>query len=246
MEQSVTIQERRAGYLANLLNVPPLIFRFQFNPETITDKKSFGYQDANAFGEWGFDKKTAATGFLKTLAGFSTDVKEIGALLTATKPLEARGGEQRSISLEFQLDARRAGPKDGDRHYKGSIEPDLAVLRSFMYPAMDLFDLAKIIGSGFKDLPCWTKPPECSLTFGGISLSCVMADLSIRITDFSSKGEPRRAEVSATLREQTHSISHVIDFLKRSVHAARAPFRENWDEDLKVTSGLQGITDLFD
>lgn len=237
---------RRAGYLASLLNMPPLIFRFQFNPESISDKKSFTYQPSNGFGEWGFDQTSAGTGFFGTLGGLATDVKEIGALLTGTKPLEARGGEQRVISLEFALDARRGGPKDGDEHYEGSIAPDLAVLRSFLYPAYSVIDLGKIIFSGFKDIPCFTKPPECALNYGGISLTCVMTDLNVRITAFDQKTEPLRAEVSVTLKEQSMSFSHVFDFLTRNIHAARAPFRENWQEDLLVTSGIQGVIDLFE
>jgi len=236
---------RRAGYLASLATFPPLIFRFQFNPEAITDRKSFNYEQVGDFGEWGFDRASAGLGFVGGLRGLLNDVKEIGALLTYTKPFEPRGGEPRTISMEFALDARLPGPKDGDSHYKGSIEPDLAVLRSFMYPGVEISDFAKMVFSGFKDLPCWTRPPECSLTFGGISLNCVMTDLSIRVTAFSDKADPLRAEVSVTLKEQTKSVSHVFDFFKRTINAARAPFRKNWDEDLLVTSGIQGVIDIF-
>jgi hypothetical protein len=236
---------RRAGYLASLLNIPPLIFRFQFNPESITDKKSFSYQEANGFGEWALDHAKAATDIPSTVIGLVTDVKELGARLTGTKPLEARGGEPRTISMDFVLDARRAGPKDGNSHYDGSIAPDLAVLRAFLYPPYDLIDLTKLLVSEFKDVPCFIKPPECSLSYGGISLTCVMTDLNIRVTAFDQKTDPLRAEVSVTLKEQSQSVSHVVDFVKRNVHTFLAPFRENWQEDLLVTSGIQGVIDLF-
>lgn len=237
---------RRAGYLASLFNVPPLIFRFQFNPESMSDKKSFNYEQSNGYGEWGFDQTTAGMGFFGTLGGLATDLKEIGALLTGTKPLEARGGGLRTLSMEFALDARRGGPKDGDDHHGGSIDPDLAILRSFMHPAYDLIDLTKIIASGFKDIPCFTKPPECSLSYGGVSLTCVMTDLDIRVTAFGPKTEPLRAEVSVTLKEQSLSFSHVSDFLVRNINASIALGRENIGEDFLVTSGVQGVIDLFE
>ncbi len=237
---------RRAGYLASLFNVPPLIFRFQFNPESMSDKKSFEYQQSNGSGEWGFDQTSAGTGFFGTLGGLATDLKEIGALLTGTKPLEPRGGGLRTLSMEFALDARLAGPKDGDSHYDGSIEPDLAVLRSFMHPAYDLIEVTKILASGFKDVPCFNSPPECSLSYGGVSLACVMTDLDIRITAFGPKSEPVRAEVKVTLKEQSLSFSHVSDFIARNINASIALKRDNVGEDFLVTSGVQGVIDIFD
>src|ERR1700736_5585783 len=112
MAHSQSNDDRRAGYLASLDNVPPLIFRFQFNPENITDKKSYNYESANGFGQWGFDQAAAASGFLATLAGLSKDVKEIGALLVRTKPLQPKEGQDRQISLDLVLDARIPGPRE--------------------------------------------------------------------------------------------------------------------------------------
>ena len=51
--------ERSTGYLASLINVPPLIFRFQYNPEMLQEKKTYKYQEANAFGQWGADQFAA-------------------------------------------------------------------------------------------------------------------------------------------------------------------------------------------
>ncbi len=207
----------KTGYLASLINVPPLIFRFQFNPDVISDKKSFKYTPANSFGQWGFDQTSAANGFFGTLGGLWKDVKEIGALLVATKPLQPEEGEQRTIALDFQLDASTPGPLDGPSHYGGSIEPDLAVLRSFMYPAWDVIDVGKMLFSGFKDVPCWNTPPQCSLVYGGLSATCVMTDLNIKITAFLDDGAPRRAEVSVTHKEQTYSASPIGDFISRQI-----------------------------
>src|SRR5688572_30543127 len=129
---------RKTGYLASLLNLPPLIFRFQFNPDMLSEKKSYKYTEANAFGDWGFDNATNANGIVATLSGFYTDLKEIGSVLSNTKPLEAQEGEPRVFAIDFNLDAGRPGILDGADHYGGTIEPDLALLRSFMMPSMDL------------------------------------------------------------------------------------------------------------
>src|SRR5258708_7726037 len=150
---------RKTGYLASVSLVPtlpPLIFRFQFNPDLLSEKKSYRYKEANGFGTWAFDQTAAATGFFGTLAGALKDVSEIGSLIIATKPLEAEGGDQRTFSIDFALDATIPGPMDGDAHYGGSIEPDLAVLRAFMVPTVDVVDIVKWFGG---DPPCLNKPP---------------------------------------------------------------------------------------
>src|SRR5438132_13363914 len=97
---------RKTGYLANIENIPPLIFRFQFNPDLLSEKKSFTYEEANSLGNWKLDQAAAgaAQGAVGALTGLWADVKEVGSLLVATKPLEAKGGKPRQISLDFSLD----------------------------------------------------------------------------------------------------------------------------------------------
>ncbi len=88
---------RQAGYLASLFNVPPLIFRFQFNPEMVQEKRSYGYEPGNSFGQWGFQAAGAALsaggGALSVAAGLATgayeDLKGMGPQLIGTKPLHA-------------------------------------------------------------------------------------------------------------------------------------------------------------
>src|SRR5215831_3508216 len=109
--------DRKTGYLACITNVPPLIFRFQFNPELLSERKSYKYREANAFGKWDFDQTKAASGVFGTLSALSKDIKEMGSLITMTKPLEAEEGEARTFSIDFNLDATVAGPMDGDDHY---------------------------------------------------------------------------------------------------------------------------------
>lgn len=235
---------RKTGYLASLLNVPPLIFRFQFNPELLSDKKSFKYVPANSFGQWGFDKYSAASGFFGSIGGIADDIKEISSLLVGVKPLKPDAGGDRVISIDFKLDGSTPGPLDGDSHYDGSIEPDLAVLRSFMYPTWDIIDVGKMIFTG--ELKCWQKPPECSFSYGGISLTCVMENLNIKITSFYEDGRAERADVSVTLKEQPYSFSPIIDFGFRLYNVGRSYTREGFANDLGEVSGFNAISGLFE
>ncbi len=240
---------RQTGFLASLLNVPPLIFRFQFNPDMLSDKKSFKYSSANSFGDWGFAQTRAASGFFGTIGGFLDDVKEFSSLLVGVKPLQADGGGDRTIALDFALDALNPGPLDGDDHYDGSIEPDLAVLRSFMYPTWDIIDVSKMVGSLFTtpSFECWTRPPECTLVYGGLSLTCVMTDLNIKIVAFQEDGSPERAEVSVTLKEQPYSFSPLTDFVQRQIGIVQS--YGSGTQFLDNVSGVSpvagGIIDIF-
>lgn len=231
--------DRKTGYMANLENIPPLVFRFQYNPELLTDKKSFKYDQANSFGQWGFDQTASASGLIGSALGFYKDIKEIGSLLTATKPFEAKEGELRTIGLEFKLDATLPGPLDNGDHYGGSILPDLAVLRSFMYPSWDLFDIAAWISS--RTVPCWTTPPEVSFSYGGISSTCVMTDLNIKLTSFKDNGDPLRADVDVTLKEQTYSAGPLIDYVVRTVQVAQSYGRAGIGTDFLAVTPIVGL-----
>jgi len=237
------------GLLANPFTIPPLIFRFQYNPQLLQERKRYKYQEANSFGRWKFDQTSAASGFFGTLGGLWEDVKEWGPLLTATLPLEAIGGTPRQYTLEFKLDALEPGPMDTDDHYGGSIEPDLAVLRSFMYPAWDIIDVGKWVISGFSGVgwtpPCWNRPPTCTLIYGPLSFDCVMEDLDIKITDFKEDLSPARAEVSVRLSEQTHSPTPIVDFVTRTWRVAESYDRTGFGKD--YVSALPGasILELF-
>ena len=222
----------KKGYLAALINIPPLIFRFQFNPDILNVKKSFKYDAASSFGQWGFDKtkKGAAGGFGSVGAALSSigggavglynDIKSWGPLLSNVKPLEAKEGDPQEIALEFKLDATDSAasldPLITD--HPSTIESDLATLQSFMYPPWDIFDLYK--GLFKSEHPCPSPPPECTFVFGGMTINCVMTDLSTKITQFDSSGKPVRADVEITLKEQTLSTSPLSQFVKREIYVA--------------------------
>ena len=230
--------ERKTGYLANILNIPPLIFRFQYNPEMLTEKKSYKYDQAAGFGAWGFDQTSAGAGFLGSALGLYNDVKEIGSLLVATRPLEAVEGELRQFELEFKLDASAPGPLDNGDHYGGSIKPDLAVLRSFQYPSWTVVDIATMLIQ--HRVGCFTKPPTCTLNYAGLSVECVMTDLTIKHTAFKDDGDPLRADVQCTLKEQTFSTDPIIGEITRLIDVAKSYDRAGIGTDFLANTPIVG------
>ena len=210
---------RKPGYLACIDNTPPLIFRFQINPEIMTEKRSYKYDAAQQWGAWQFDNPSSIAGGASTaglaVAGFAAavllpgassfpgltgalnNIKNFASALVNTRPLEAKEGEQRTFAIDFALDARLADVLDEGDHYGGSIEPDLFVLRSFVNPGMDLIDFGKWAIGGFQrsDLKNVT-PPLCSLFMVGLSVTCVMTDLQIKVTALRRRrdADPRRRQ----------------------------------------------------
>jgi len=230
--------ERKTGYLASITNVPPLIFRFQFNPELLTEKKTFKYDPANAFGKWGFDQTAAGSGLVGTAVGLYKDVEEIGSLLIGVKPLEPVEGDPRTFELEFKLDASMPGPLDGDAHYGGSIKPDLAVLRSFMVPTWKASDLLKMAAD--KKWVCFTNPPPCTLNYAALSVECVMTDLNIKLVSFQDDGDPLRAEVQCTLKEQSFSTDPIVGTVTRLVDVAKSYDRKGIGTDFLANTPIVG------
>ncbi|WP_432949908.1 hypothetical protein ACQPXM_17700 [Kribbella sp. CA-253562] len=249
--------DRKTGYLANVLNVPPLIFRFQFNPELMSEKKSFGYREVQSFGKWGFDRTAAETGF-GNVFGFFDDVKEFGSLLVGTKGLEADTGKPRTFALDFALDARNLPdipqplpgqnapvPVAGDKRFGGRLEPSLAVLRSFMNPAWDpVSDMLAWLAPGRKFcMP--TRPPLCNLKLGGIDLDCVMSDLNIKVTHFKTDLTPERAEISVTLTEQTQSLATSLDYLARVVEVSKSYLQLEGEDWIQAAPGAGLVQNIF-
>lgn len=210
---------RKTGFLANLNNFPPLVFRFQFNPDLMSDKKSYHY-DPETGGKWDFSEADNAKG-LATLVGLYTDLQGFGPKINNTKKMRPKEGDQRTISIDFHLDASTDLPDESKNRYGGSIKPDLAVLRSFVYPGYKLTDLPDVLtATGISRPP--KDPPECNLVYGGIRLTCVMTDLNIKVTAFQDDGSPLRADISLTLKEQTFSISPLTEYVERLTGATRA------------------------
>ncbi|MFI1105941.1 hypothetical protein [Streptomyces melanogenes] len=243
---------RKTGYLANLLNVPPLIFKFQFNPDLLSEKRSYGYRETS-FGNWSFDKTTAATGLLGRVSGALEDVKEMGSHLVDTKPLTVEGGgKPRTIALEFALDARDmpasgagqgGGAAGGDKRFGGRIEPSLAVLRSFVNPSLTLGQARDVLAGTFNFV---AAPPLCSAKLGGLELDCVVSDLNIKLTKFRTDLTPERAEVSLTLTEQTQSMGTVLDVIGRLVEVGKSYTQVSAADLVQVAPGAGLVQNIFE
>lgn len=243
------------GYLACWNNIPPLVFRFQFNPESLQERKAYKYTEVENFGNWNFDKTSAAASsdqpwYVKLAtapAGALEDLKEFGPQLVRTHPLEAGCGDQRVFTLDFVLDgsvlAQGATAEVGNL-YEGDISPDLALLRSFMNPAVDPGGLIEWISSGFEKT---FTPPPCTLIYGGIGAECVMENLGIKITRFNPDTSPSRAEISVTLKQQSRSFSPLVETIERYVNLARTFGRAGYGEDfVNVLPGASVIKHIFD
>jgi hypothetical protein len=76
-------------------------------------------------------------------------------------------------------------------------------------------------------------------------MTCVMTDLNIKITAFQSDGSPARAEVSVTLKEQTFSVSPLIDFITRTGYDVRALIRPGIGTDLIQASPVGSVLDAW-
>lgn len=96
------------GFIASVDIIPPLIFTFQYNPQSISDNKGVTYADAN-----------------NALCGNAPGKFYVG-------------GGDRVISFSFKLDGLERGtdrlnPTANDN----GISTELAKLRSFLYPRED-------------------------------------------------------------------------------------------------------------
>jgi len=169
-------------------------------------------------------------------------IKNFGAALVNTRPLEAKEGEPRTFAIDFTLDARLADVLGEGDHFGGSIEPDLFVLRSFVNPSLDMISFAKWATDGFA-LGKMPKhpPPLCSLVMVGLSVTCVMTDLQIKVTYYGDDGKPVRADVSVTLREQTLSTGPIIEFFQRNINVIRSYGRKNFGTDVMAVTPILNL-----
>jgi hypothetical protein len=96
------------GFLANVTQLPPLVFMFPFNPESVSDNKAVTYSDRNT-----------------ELCGNAP-----GKVYT--------GGGHRTISFDIKLHGFERGTNRLlPTGFDNGISNELAVLRSFLYPKTD-------------------------------------------------------------------------------------------------------------
>ena len=189
------------GFLASINVIPPLVVKFQFNPESISDNKSVNF----------VDKQTGVTG--------------------NAPGKYYKGGGDRTISFDLKLHGleKKADSNLSDPQSRISVHTstpgitvELAQLRSFLYPKEDAWSsLGQIFGIN-KDGRSLCSPPECIFGFGDKVLECVVTEMTVNETQFNNNLVPVRADVSITLvvREDEESAFFQLDRQRRNSLAA--------------------------
>ena len=159
-------QPAMRGFLANVTQLPPLIFLFQFNPESVSDNKAVSFADRDA-----------------ELCGNAP-----GKVYT--------GGGHRTISFDLKLHGMERGtnrlvPIGLDN----GVAAELAILRSFLYPKTDAWAAVGgdedgvrlappptcIFGFGTKVLECVVTEITITETQFNSFLTPVRADVRITL-----------------------------------------------------------------
>jgi len=113
------------------------------------------------------------------------------------------------------------------------------VLRAFMVPTLDVIEIGKLVING--DVPCLNRPPACNLFYGGLSVTCVMTDLNIKVTAFQEDGKASRADVSVTLKEQSFSLTPLVEFFTRNINIAKSYNRQGFGSDVIATTPILNL-----
>ncbi len=93
---------------------------------------------------------------------------------------------------------------------------------------------------GTKKWTCPPSPPLCTFKYAGLNIDCVMESLEIKHTEFGEDRNPIRAEVSCTLKEQSYSISPLVETFERAGYAARGLVRPGGLTDVVAVSPVIG------
>lgn len=123
------------------------------------------------------------------------------------------GGGARRLSFTLELIGTEAG--------QGDVERQLAVLRSFLYPAEDAFFELDLLG-GLTSGRQLRAPPRALFGYGPRVLECVVLSLDVSETQFSPDLRPVRAQVGVELAvvEQAGAPLYELDRLRRNSLAA--------------------------
>jgi hypothetical protein len=169
----MTDQQVLRGFLANIEQIPPLIFTFQFNPDSISDNKAVKYVDRD-----------------EDLCGNAP-----GKLYT--------GGGDRTISFKFQLHGLEEGTNAlNPSPVDNGISTELAKLRSFLYPREDAWAVLGggeegqrlsppptcYFGFGTKVLECVVTQMTIDETQFNSALAPVRADVDVTLTVIEDSG----------------------------------------------------------
>lgn len=228
-------QISKRGYLANILTIPPLIYPFQYNPTKLTDSKQLKWgkrtptqarADVLAQGVGGLVGGTVAAAggvlsaglsgsFSEAGSAYNTAVEVLGRNFSAAALHHFEEEGDRTVSFKFTIDGRehRPGEPERRRNEGGDILADLAILRSFVYPAIgDLLDVFSLVGG---NEPLFQEPPTALLILGSSSMEGFVTSLKITETLFNAELDPVRAEVEVAMIEKIDSLTFIIDSAKR-------------------------------
>jgi hypothetical protein len=238
----------RRGYLANATTLPPLVYPFQYNPAQLTDSKRVDWAERQPrLSERG------AAGLVSGLGGALGAVRsggpkaaggQIGPLIeyagrtfSAAQLKRFQSEGERTVGFQFHIDGRerRAGEPPRRRNPDGDILADLAVLRSFVYPAPAQWaDLLSAWASGESlAAQLFREPPTALLILGDLSMEGFVSDLRITETQFNEALDPVRADVDITLIEKIDSLSFLVGALKR---VGRASIYTSYEDLPRVVS----------
>ena len=204
MSPSQTVIGKR-GYLANLENLPPLIYPFQYNPTELTDSKqvSLGKKD----------RVSPSPG----LAALEGAIEAVSSLFTKAEFQRFSSESDRTLSFSLTIDGRehRPGEPQRRRNEEGDILGDLAILRSFVYPALgSLSDLLSLALTNLPE-PFYPHPPTALLVMGDLVVEGFITSLQIKETLFNANLNPVRAEVDVSMTEKVDSLTFIADSIKR-------------------------------
>jgi hypothetical protein len=171
-------QQMVRGFLASVGLTPEILVEFQYNPTSLTDKRSVTYATLTAPGQLMPDRQYSSGG--DRSISFTVRVDALG---------EQPGQRTAAIATDES----------------GGITPELNKYRAFMYPANGRWQEA---GASFVRRPGiyvgaqFVSPPACRFGFGdGRVLDVVVTEISITELQFNNLLAPMRADVAISLVE---------------------------------------------
>jgi hypothetical protein len=151
------------------------------------------------------------------------------------------GGGERTITFQLSLHGiERGNDPDNPIGLDNGVAPQLAVLRSFLYPRTDaLGDLQSAIEGGSRGTAL-VPPPTCVFGFGTRVLECQVTALSVTETQFNQYLTPVRADVEVTLNviEDTGNAFYQLDRVQRNLLAGRSAV-------ITLQGGIQSLEQLL-
>ena len=138
----------------------------------------------------------------------------------------------RVISFRCVIDGRERQPTEPvwRRNEGGDILGDLAILRSFQYPQVNLnafgaFKQFTGLDKNAEYYSAFQQPPTALLVLGDRTVEGFITHLEITETLFNAELAPIRAEVSIKLTEKVDSVTFVLESIKRLTRAASGSVR---------------------